>query len=116
MSARFPRFVQLIAVVFIYGVLWACTGLFGTRAVRPLIRAGLLVDETVMELPDPGQVHDAQGSAYACRYTSYAPFLVTARWARSDPGFASAETELYFWFGRAIHVWSFKNSGWVREY
>src|SRR5947209_7185537 len=105
----------LLFMVAGYAVLWALTAAVGPRAVRPCMISALAIDGTFRELRTTGDVYDAVGHVYALQFSSYAPFCVTVRWARSDQDFGSAETELFVWLGRAFHVYSFRNSGWRRE-
>jgi hypothetical protein len=104
------------AILLVYCVLWALTGIRGTRAVRSVVATGLHVDKSFTELTTTDQVRKASGHAYAIQSLSYAPCLVTVAWARSDENYATCETELYVWFGFPIHVHSFKSSGWTHEY
>jgi hypothetical protein len=105
----------LLVVIAAYAALWALTAFVGPRAVRPRMISALAIDGSFRELPTTGDVYDASGHVYALQFSSYAPFCVTARWARSDQDFGSSETELFLWLGPAFHVYSFKNSGWRRE-
>jgi hypothetical protein len=98
-----------------YAALWALTAASGPRAVRSRMISALAIDDSFRELRTTKDVYDATGHVYALQFSSYAPFCVTVRWARSDEDFGSAETELFVWFGPAFHVRSFKNSGWTRE-
>jgi hypothetical protein len=104
------------AILIAYCVLWTLTGVVGTRAARSLVIMGLHIDQSFNELATTDQVREAGGHVYAVRSASYAPGLVTVTWARSDENYGTCETELYLWFGRAVHVHSFTNSGWTHEY
>jgi hypothetical protein len=108
-------FRVLLIVIAAYAALWALTAAIGPRTVRPLVTSALAIDDSFRELRTTKDVYDAIGHVYALQFSCYAPFCVTVRWARSDQDFGSAETELFAWFGRAFHVYSFRKSGWTRE-
>jgi hypothetical protein len=105
----------LLCVIGGYAALWVLTAAVGPCAVRPRVISSLAIDGSFRELRTTGDVYDAVGHVYALQFSSYAPFCVTVRWARSDQDFGSAETELFVWLGPAFHVYSFRNSGWRRE-
>ena len=98
-----------------YAALWALTAAIGPGTVRPLMTSALAIDDSFRELRTTKDVYDAVGPVYSLQFSCYAPFCVTVRWARSDQDFGSAETELFAWFGRAFHVYSFRKSGRTRE-
>jgi hypothetical protein len=108
-------FRVLLIVIAAYAALWTLTAAVGPRSVRPLMISALAIDDSFRELHTTKDVYDAVGHVYALQFSSYAPFCVTVRWARSDQDFGSAETELFLWFGRAFHAHSFRKSGWTRE-
>lgn len=120
-STDFPthrsQTLRVATVILItYCVLWAFTAVLGTRAARSLVIDGLHIDTSFKKLATTDLVRNASGHVYAVRAASYAPGLVTVIWARSDENYATCETELYLWLGRAFHVHSFAKSGWTREY
>jgi len=108
-------FRVLLVVIAAYAALWALTAAVGPRTVRPLMISALAIDDSFRELRTTKDVYDAVGHAYALQFSSYAPFCVTVRWARSDKDLGSAETELFVWLGRPFHAYSFRKSGWRRE-
>ena len=108
-------FRLLLIVIAAYAALWALTAAGGPRVIRPRMISELAIDDSFRELRTTGEVYDAVGHVYALQFSTYAPFCVTVRWARSDQDFGSAQTELFVWLGRAFHVYSFKKSGWTRE-
>jgi hypothetical protein len=112
--SRVLRIAALIPIT--YCLLWALTAVMGTRDARSEVIAGLHIDQSFRELATTDKVYNASGHVYAVRSSSYGPGLVTVTWARSDENYGTSETELYLWLGRAVHVRSFTNNGWRREY
>jgi hypothetical protein len=95
-----------IAVV-VYAVVWSLTYLIGASQVRRQTLATLQVPASFREVALE-RAH-SQPRTYACEVTSYAPFLLTARYAVyiGDEA-ASGGTGLHFWFGipsRPIYVY-----------
>ena len=117
MQRRPPNrvFRMLLIGITAYAFLWTLTAFVGPRVVRPRMLSALAIDASFHQLPTTRDVYDTVGHVYALQFRSYAPFFITVQWARSDPGFGSSETELFVWLGPAFHVYSLKNSGWIRE-
>jgi hypothetical protein len=100
----------LLIVGIGYGVLWLLTATLGTRQVRREILAGIRLDKSFVEIaPDYGG--PMPDSAYSCRVTRYAPFVLAVKWSYFRGDFSTGASGVVLWFGRSIPLPPFH--GWI---